>query len=90
MNDIQYFVSIKKGDSVQFENKMYRVQDDKGWLHVYPVVNGKRKKVDIKTLFFEPGTEADWAINGWWRLYPEYDLYKSFMSAELSWITEWN
>lgn len=82
----QYAHQFKKGDSVQFKNKMYRVQDDKGWLHIYPVVNGKRIKMGIEKLFFEPGTEADWAINGWWQLYPDYKLYQSFVSAEMAWI----
>lgn len=82
----QYFIHIKKGDSVQFENKMYRVQDDKGWLYIYPVVNGKRKKVDVRTLFFEPGSKADWAINGWWKIYPDYELYRDYANTEIAWL----
>lgn len=87
MPEIQYAHQIKKGDSVQFENKMYRVQEDKGWLFIYPVINGKRKKIDIKSLFFDPGSMADWAINGWWRLYPEYELYRDFAMTEMAWVT---
>jgi hypothetical protein len=65
---------------------MYRVQEDKGWLFIYPVINGKCTKKDIKKLFFEPGTKADWAINGWWMIYPEYELYRSFVMAEIKWV----
>ena len=88
MIEVQYAHQFKKGDSVHFENKMYRVQEDKGWLFIYPVINGKRTKIDIKALFFEPGTEADWAINGWWQIYPQYEMYRDFAMAEIKWIRE--
>lgn len=87
MLNVQYAHQIKKGDSVQFENKMYRVQEDKGWLYIYPMVNGKRTKIDIDRLFFKPGTEADWVFNEWWKIYDEYDQFRTFAAAELAWVS---
>ena len=26
------------------------------------------------------------AINGWWRIYPDYELYRDFALAEVAWI----
>lgn len=78
-----YFIHIKKGDSVHFRNKVYRVQEDKGWLYIYPIIDGKRTKVDIRRLFFEPGTKADWVFNEWWKFY-ELEEYMSFCKYELA------
>lgn len=92
MSDIQYFIGVEKGMTVTYGNKCYRVYDDgKGHhLHIIVFEKGKRKKISIETLHkqttFEPGTEADWAINGWWRIYPEYELYRDFALAEVAWI----
>ena len=88
MNDIQYLIDVEKGFTVTYGNKPYRVQDDgRGWLHIIVYEDGKRKKVGVdKMPRFEPGTEADWAINGWWRIYPDYELYRDFALAEVAWI----
>lgn len=89
MTDTQYFIDVEKGFSVTYGNKDYRVQDDgKGWLHIIVTENNKRTKISIdKIPSFEPGSEADWAINGWWRLYPDYKLYRDYARAESAWLT---
>lgn len=78
----QCIENTKDGDSVQFENKMYRVQNDKGWLFIYATINGKRKKVDLKRILFSAGTIADYVFNGWFEQY-DYETYKSFAEAEM-------
>lgn len=79
----KYFINCKKGDSVQHWSGVFRVQEDKGWLYIYPTINDKRTKVDVKQCFFEPGTEADWVFNDWWKFY-ELEEYLSFSKYELS------
>lgn len=70
-----------------YGNKPYRVQDDgKGFLHIIVFEQGKRKKIAVSSLpFFEPGSLQDYIFNGWFDLYDSYELYRSFMSAELKW-----
>ena len=84
--DFQCVENIKEGHSVQFENKMYRVQNDKGWLYIYPNIKGKRKKKDVKSLLFEAGTIADYIFNGWWGIYNSFELYKQYTKTELNWL----
>lgn len=88
MNHPQYYINVKKGDAVIYGNKYYRVQDDgKGFLHIIVFENGKRKKVAISSLqFFEPGTMADYVFNGWFELYESFELFRSYMTAEMGWI----
>lgn len=68
-----------------YGNKPYRVQDDgKGFLHIIVFEDGKRKKIGIGKLhLFEYGTEADWAFNGWYRVYPGYEIFRSFAENDL-------
>lgn len=82
----QYFISIEKGDTVQYGIGTFRVQEDKGWLYIYPNINGKRKKIDVRDCLFEFGTYADWIFNGWADHYtwPEYE---SFTKHELLCVT---
>jgi hypothetical protein len=84
----QYNINISKGDTVTYGNKHYRVQDDgKGFLHIIVFEEGKRKKIAISNLqFFEPGSMADYVFNGWFDIYDQYQLFHSYMLAELSWI----
>ena len=56
----------KKGDSVKFRNKRYRIQDDKNWLHIIVTENGVRKKRDLKEVLEFNDLET---IEGWQRLY---------------------
>lgn len=79
--------NLKAGDSVQYENKLHRVQNDKGWLFIQVTENGKRKKIDACRLVFKCGSEADYIFNGWFQIYSSYELYHSFISAELSWVS---
>lgn len=81
----QYYHSLRPGDSVQFENKMYRVQVDKGWKYIYPEINGKRTKIDLQQRMFKPGTWADWVLNGWDRHY-DWHEYKTYADAEMAWV----
>lgn len=84
----QYYINTKKGDTVMYGNKPYRIQDDgKGFLHIIVFEQGKRKKIAVSSLsFFEPGSMADYIFNGWFEMYDSYELYRSFMSAEMQWV----
>ncbi len=62
MQDINDF---KKGDSVTFKNRVYRIQDDKGWLHIIVTTDGKRKKYDLKLVLELNDLET---VEGWQRL----------------------
>jgi hypothetical protein len=87
MIEYQYFNQIKKGDTVKLWCGDYRVQNDRGNLHVVATIDGHRKKITLKEeMFFIPGSKADWAINGWWQLYADYETYRSFAEAELAWL----
>ncbi len=85
----QYFNQIKKGVTVSYGNKPYRVQDDgHGYLHIIIFDDSKRKKIGIDKLkdnYFEPGTKADWVFNDWWKFY-EYNEFKTFAAAEIAWL----
>ena len=87
--EYQYKETIKKGNTVIYGNKPYRVQDDgKGFLHIIIFENGKRKKIGIdKMNLFEYGTEADYIFNEWWMLYPDYITFQQFAAAEKAWQT---
>lgn len=91
--EYQYNAPLKKGDTVSYGNKPYRVQDDgNGWLHIIVQTNGSRKKIAVKelgTANFIYGSQADYVFNEWWKIYPDYYLFKQFASAEISWLTQW-
>ena len=80
MADIQYIEQAKKGFTVSYGEKSYRIQDDgKGWLHI--IVKGK--KIDLKkVLLFDYGSEADYVFNEWWMIYPEYEIFRTFAENE--------
>ena len=80
--DIQYIESIKKGDTVTYGDQRYRVQDDgKGWLHI--VVN--KKKIALKeVLLFKYGTLQDYIFNGWYEVYPNFEMFASFAQNDKS------
>lgn len=85
----QYLETIKKGDTVIYGNKPYRVQDDgKGFLHIINFENGKRKKLPISKvdIWFEFGSEPDYIFNQWWKIYPDYQIFFEFASSEKIWI----
>lgn len=85
-NDIQYISNVKKGDSVTFGNGSYRVQDDKGWLHIVVKENGIRRKYGVDDLLPKYGSEADYIFNGWWNVYPDYNVFRGYALSELAWI----
>lgn len=82
----QYFNQIKKGSTVTLWNGDYRVQDDRGHLHVVFKEKGHRvKKTITRDMFAEPGTLEDYIFNGWCYHYTEQE-FLSFASAELNWL----
>lgn len=82
----QYYHQIKKGDTVTVYNGSYRVQEDRGHLHIVMKVNGQRKKQTITPdMFCEPGTKADYILNGWFQFY-EWEEFQSYAEAELKWV----
>lgn len=82
----QYYINTKKGDTVMYGNRRYRVQDDgKGFLHIIVFEQGKRKKIAVSSLsFFEPGSLQDYIFNGWFEIYDSYYTYKSFIENEIN------
>ena len=84
----QYIESITKGSTVMYGNKPYRVQDDgKGFLHII-VFEPNRKKIAIKDvdIWFDYGTTTDWIFNGWYKIYPDYNLFSQFAKSEKAWV----
>ena len=81
----QYAHQVKKGDTVKTWNKNYRVQDDKGWLHIVKTEHGRREKIDIKDLHWQPGTLQDYIFNGWHSFYTENE-FLTMAAAELAWL----
>lgn len=85
MIEPQYIESIQKGHTVMYGNKPYRVQDDgRGFLHIVTFEQGKRKKIALKDVqvWFEYGSEPDWIFNKWWKLYPDYEVFKQYADNE--------
>jgi hypothetical protein len=83
----EYFIDTKKGDTVMYGNKPYRVYDDGKGNHLHIVVfeNGMRKKISIETLrkqSWQYGSYQDWIFGGWSMVY-DWEEYESFTSSEL-------
>lgn len=78
----KYISNVKKGDSVTFGNGSYRVQEDKGWLHIVVKENGIRKKWGVADILFEFGSESDFVFNNWWTIYPSYEVFKQYCDLE--------
>lgn len=88
----QYLEQIKKGDTVTYgsgDNRKYVVQDDsKGFLHIVVIseVDGvrKKRKIALKNIdvWFEYGSHPDWIFNGWWKIYPDYEVFKQYADNE--------
>lgn len=84
----QYLELITKGSTVMYGNKPYRVQDDgKGFLHII-IFDGKRRKIAVKDvdIWFEYGSDTDWIFNGWYKTYPDYELFRQFVESEIAWL----
>lgn len=82
----QYFNQIKKGDTVTTCYGSYRVQEDRGNLHIVMKVNRQRKKKTITPdMFWPAGTKEDYIFNGWFQYYTEQE-FLSFASTELKWV----
>lgn len=83
--DYQYKEAIKKGSTVRYGKNDYRVQDDRGYLHIIVFEDGKRKKIGIdKMIFFEYGSYQDYVFNEWWKLYDDYETFRTFAEHELN------
>lgn len=58
------------------DKERYYIQHAKGQLTVTPL---------IKSFEFKAGTWADYVFNGWFQIY-DFDTYKLYAAAELSWL----
>lgn len=86
----QYFHQVRKGSTVIYGNKTYRVQEDRGNLHIILLEDGHRKKKTItQSMFIEPGTITDFALNEWFNYYTPEEFF-SYASAELNWVQNEN
>ena len=82
----QYYSQFKKGDTVTYNKKSYRVQEDRGHKYIIVKTSGEREKINLKRLFpFEPGTLQDYIFNGWFELYDQA-TYFQFVNCELIFI----
>jgi hypothetical protein len=85
MTEIQYIEEAKKGFTVTYGDRSYRIQDDrKGWLHI--VVNRKKIGLD-RVLLFEYGSEPDYIFNGWYKIYKDYETFKNFANNDIAAIS---
>ena len=88
--DYHYLHNPQAGFTVSYGDKAFRIHDDgKGWLHIILQEKGSRKKIGLDRLretTFEYGSHEDWAMNGWWQIYPDYELFRGFAEAERNWI----
>lgn len=79
----QYYSQFKKGDTVTYQNKSYRVQEDRGHKYIIVKTSGGREKINLKRLFpFEPGTLQDYIFNSWFELYDQ-TTFLQFANCEL-------
>ncbi len=85
LSNYQCIENTKAGDSVQYNGKMHRVQDDKGWLFIQVTKEGKRIKIGIDRILMNAGTLQDYIFNGWFEKYSIQE-YLSFVVAELNWV----
>lgn len=86
MIEPKYIEQVKKGDSVQYMQKLHTVQEWKGRLFIqYTDKDGQRKRLYMENhpdYMFEYGSYQDWIFNGWYKVYPEYEIFKSFAVVE--------
>jgi hypothetical protein len=82
--EYQYIEQVSEGCSLQYKGKVYRVQNDKGWLFIFVTIDGKRKKIGIDKVqvWFEYGSFPDWVFNEWWRVYPDFETFRTFATSE--------
>ncbi len=78
----QYIENIKEGDFVTFDNKRHKIIFN-GKPHIQYRENGKRVRKYLTELLFEYGSEADYVFNEWWRVYPEYDVFRQFAEHDV-------
>ena len=71
----QCIEDIKVGDSVQYNDKMHRVQDDKGWLFIQVTENGKRVKKGIDRILFRKGSLQDYIFNRRFEIFESFEEY---------------
>lgn len=84
MIDYQYIEQVKEGCSLHYCGRVYRVQNDKGWMFVFATVEGKRKKIGIEKVqvWFEYGSYQDWVFNNWYQVYSDYEIFKQYADVE--------
>lgn len=86
----KYIEQVKRGDSVQYMQKLHTVQEYNGMPFIqYTDVDGKRKRLYIKhhpDYMFEFGSEPDWVFNGWYKIYPDYELFRQYAESEKAWL----
>lgn len=88
--DPQYITTIKKGDTVTYGTGSYRVQDDRGYLHIIVKESGTRKKIPLKELLFDYGSYQDYVFNMWWQVYESFEIFQSYAAAEIAWMDNKN
>lgn len=87
MIEPKYIQQLKPGDCVQYMQKLHTVQQFRNRLFIqYTNEAGERKRLYMENhpdYLFPYGSYADWVINEWWKIYPEYGVFKSFAEQEL-------
>lgn len=87
MIEPKYIQQLKKGDSVQYMQKMHTVQEWRGRLFIqFTDIDGKRKRLYMENhpdYMFNYGTEADYIFNEWWKIYPDYEMFRTFAENDI-------
>ena len=86
MIEPKYIQQLSAGYRVQYMQKMHTVQEYRGKLFIqFTDKDGQRKRLYMNKhpdYLFEYGTEADYVFNDWWKIYPEFCIFKSFAENE--------
>jgi len=89
MIEPKYIQQLKKGDSVQYMQKLHTVQEWKGKLFIQYTdkKDNQRKRlymVKHPDYLFTYGSFQDWIFNDWYRIYPDYEVFRTFAENDLA------
>lgn len=85
MPETQYIQQAREGDFVTFEGKRHKIIFN-GEPHIQYRENGKRVRKYLRDFLFEYGSMQDYVFNGWFKMYPDYEIFKQYTQAENAWI----
>jgi len=81
MPEIQYIQQAIEGDFVTFDGKRHKIIFN-GEPHIQYRENGKRVRKYLREFLFEYGSIGDYVFNGWFKIYKDYETFKTFAEYE--------